>query len=174
MVLSVGNAHCTDNKKYTRTVEEYTIPDVTLINQDSERVQLVELINSNKPVLLDFIFGTCTTICPILSASFVSMQDRLGPDLDKVRFISISIDPEHDTPKVMKTYLDRYGAQPGWDFFTGTREEINQVMQAFDAYVTDKMDHRPLTFLHAPGQDKWVRVYGLLGTSDLMKEYKSL
>lgn len=173
-VFFAGNVQCEDKKKYIRTVDQYTLPDVTLVSQRGEKVRLHELVDSKKTVLVDFIFGTCTTICPILSASFTSMQSRLGPDIDKVYFVSISIDPEHDTPPVMKAYLNRYGARPGWDFFTGTREDINQVMQAFDAYVTDKMDHRPLTFLRAPGQDKWVRVNGLLGTSDLMKEYKSL
>jgi protein SCO1/2 len=170
-MVFVTQAHCKDNQKYQKTVEEYVIPDVTLVNQNGEKVGFRELINSKETVLLDFIFGTCTTICPILSASFTSMQDRLGADIDQVRFVSISIDPEHDTPEVMKAYLGRYGAKPGWDFFTGTKEDIDQVMRAFDAYMSDKMDHRPLTFLQAPVQNKWVRIYGLLGTSDLMKEY---
>ena len=64
-MVFVTQAHCKDNQKYQRTVEEYVIPDVTLINQDGEKVQFRELINSKETVLLDFIFGTCTTICPI-------------------------------------------------------------------------------------------------------------
>ena len=162
------------NKRYERCVVQYKIPDVTLINQDRSKVQFKEIFNSDKPVLLDFIYGTCTTICPVLSAGFSNMQKKLGSNVDKVRFVSISIDPEHDTPEVMKTYLARYRAKPGWDFLTGTREDIDLVMRAFDAYVPNKMNHYPLTFLWTPGTDKWVRIYGMISTGDLMSEYNKL
>jgi len=55
-------------ERYTRSVHEYTAPDVILINQDGKRVRFKELLESDKPVVVDFIYGTCTTICPILSA----------------------------------------------------------------------------------------------------------
>lgn len=163
-----------ENKRYKRTLAAYSIPDVTLINQDREEVNLKDFLNSGKPVLLDFIYGTCTTICPILSAGFSNMQKKLGPDIDKVHFVSISIDPEYDTPEMMRQYLDRYRGQPGWNYFTGTRKDIDAVMHAFDAYVSNKMSHYPLTFLWLPGNEKWVRIYGMISTKDLMSEYKLL
>ena len=160
--------------KRSRTVHEYKMPKITLVNQDGKRIDFPAIIDSGKPILLDFIFGTCSTICPVLSAGFSNFQRKLGPEVESVQLVSISIDPEHDTPEVMKEYLERYGAMPGWDFLTGSREDIDQVMHAFDAYVGDKMSHQPITFLRSPGQPKWVRIYGLMGTSDLMKEYKGL
>ncbi len=163
-----------DTGKYKRTVETYTVPDVSLVNQTGERIKLRALLLSDKPVMLDFIYGTCTTICPVLSAGYANFQRKLGPGTDKARLVSISIDPENDTPEVMLTYLKRYRAQQGWDFLTGTREDINRIMKAFDAYVPDKMSHYPLTLLKAPGSDKWVRIYGLLGTADLLEEYRKL
>jgi protein SCO1/2 len=160
--------------RYKRTLENYQVPDVTLINQDGQPIKLKALLNSDKPVLLDFIYGTCTTICPVLSIGFSYFQKKLGPEAGDVQLVSVSIDPDNDTPETMKEYLKRYNAQPGWDFLTGNRGDILQVMKAFDAYVINKMDHRPLTILHAPGDDKWVRIHGLLGMADLMKEYKEL
>ena len=74
----------------------------------------------------------------------------------------------------MRKYLERYRAKPGWDFLTGTREDINRVMRAFDAYVPNKMAHYPLTLLHAPQAERWVRIYGLIGGSELMDEYRKL
>jgi protein SCO1/2 len=91
-----------------------------------------------------------------------------------VHLISISIDPDNDTPLVMKEYLERYDARPGWDFLTGKREDIFQVMRAFDAFVTNKMNHSPLTFLHGPGDSEWIRINELLSSADLMKEYRLL
>jgi protein SCO1 len=158
--------------EYTRTIERYVTPDVTLIDQDGRRVQLRELVNCGKPVVVDFIYGTCTTICPVLSAGYTNFQRKFGAEAAKVQLISISIDPEHDSPAVMKKYLKNYRAQPGWDFLTGSRKDIDSVMRAFNAYIPNKMSHYPIMFLKAPGDDAWVRIYGLIGTSDFMKEYE--
>jgi len=160
--------------KYKRTVEKYQVPDVTLVNQEGKRINLRTYLESDKPVILDFIYGTCTTICPVLSIGFSHFQKKLGPDADKVRLVSISIDPDNDTPAVMKEYLQRYNASDGWDFLTGKREDIIMVMRAFDAYVINKMNHYPLTILRGPGDEEWIRINELLSTSDLMQEYKLL
>ena len=151
--------------KYKRTIENYTMPDVTLVNQDGKRIKFKNLINSDKPVVVDFIYGTCTTICPVLSAGYVNLQRKLGQNSTNVQLVSISIDPENDTPKVMKEYLKRYRAQPGWDFFTGSRADIDKVMHAFDAYIPNKMYHYPLSLIRNPKDGKWVRIFGLTSTS---------
>ena len=163
-----------DPPKYQRTEEAYVVPDVVVVTQDGERVPLRQLLDPGKPVMLDFIYGTCTTICPILSAGFSSLQRRLGPATEEVQLVSVTIDPEHDTPEIMTEYLQRYSRKPGWDFVTGSRADIDQVMHAFSAYVPNKMSHQPLTFLRGTGEAKWVRIYGLVGTKDLMAEYQQL
>jgi protein SCO1/2 len=159
---------------YKRDVERYTVPDVTLVNQDGKRVRLPDLVNGGKPVVLDFIYGTCTTICPILSANFTNFQRKLGEGAGKAQLVSISIDPENDSPEVMKKYLKNYLARPGWDFLTGSRKDIDLVMRAFNAYVPNKMSHYPIMFFRAPGNDQWVRIYGLIGTADFVKEYEKV
>jgi len=159
---------------YSRTVKHYTVPNVTLLNQDGKRVTLKSLTDSGKPVIVNFIYTTCTTICPVLSASFSNLRKQLGPDLEKVQFISISIDPEHDRPEKMKKYLSRFNSKKGWDFLTGSREDINRVLKAFDASVPDKMDHEPLYLLHGPQSDEWVRIKGLTWSADLMNELRSV
>jgi protein SCO1/2 len=160
--------------KYQRTVESYQIPDVTLTNQDGEDVKLSDLINRKQPVLIDFIYATCTTICPILSAGYSHLQRKLGDHSETIKLLSFSIDPEHDRPQVMTEYLQRYQAKPGWDFLTGNRKDIDTVMHAFDAYVSNKMSHYPLTLIKIPGKQQWVRLYGLVGTKALTKEIELL
>jgi protein SCO1/2 len=174
-VVTAERAFSESKPKYRRSVEKYTVPDVTLVNQDGKKVKLLSLINSGKPVMLDFIYGTCTTICPVLSAGFTNLQVKFGQDAQhKVQLISVTIDPEYDTPAIMKDYLKRFRAKPGWDFLTGSREDIDRVMRAFDAYVPNKMAHYPLTLLKAPNSDHWVRIYGMVGMSVLMTEYAEL
>ena len=170
LVMAIGGQAGAAEKPYERTIESYTAPDVVLVNQDGVKIRLRELLQSNKPVIIDFIFGTCTTICPILSTSFVNLQNKLGADSQKIHLVSITIDPENDSPRVMKEYLKRYRAKPGWDFLTGSRADIDKVMHAFDAYVTNKMSHIPLTLIQSPEDGKWIRIFGLMGSSEFMSE----
>lgn len=158
---------------YTRTQGNYTVPDVVLTDQDGKPVRLREYLLADKPVILHFIYATCTTICPVLAAGFVNFQKKAPVEPGAVRLVSISIDPENDTPDVMKEYLRRYSAKPGWDFLTGSRKDIDQVMTAFDAYVPDKMAHLPLTLMKGPGAAPWARIYGLLGTTAMIAEFQS-
>jgi SCO1/SenC family protein len=84
----------------------------------------------------------------------------------------ISIDPENDTPGVMKEYLKRYRAGPGWDFLTGSRKDIDAVMRAFNAYIPNKMSHYALTFIHAPTDDNWIKLLGIMSSSEFADEAK--
>lgn len=159
---------------YKRSLEKYEVPDVTLINQDGNKVQLKSLLLSDKPVLVDFVYTTCTTICPILSANFTNFQRQPIAKDGSYRLVSISIDPENDTPKAMKTYLDRYHAKPDWDFLTGSPDDIERVLKALDAKTQNKMDHYPLILIKSPSENRWLRIYGLIGTTELIKEYKGV
>lgn len=163
-----------ESKKYKRTVENYSIPDVVLVNQDGKKVRLQTLLKSDSPVVVAFIYGTCTTICPVLSAGFVNLQAKLIAANQSPRFISITIDPENDTPKVMKEYLKRYRAKPGWDFLTGSRADIDTVMKSFNAYIPDKMSHYPLNMIRNPNNGSWVRLFGIMSSQEFLSEYQSV
>jgi protein SCO1/2 len=170
VALLAGLALLGAEAPYKRTVETYTVPDVVLVDQDGAKVNLRTLLASDKVVVLDFIFGTCTTICPVLSAGYANLQQRLGPRSADIRLVSISIDPENDTPKVMREYLKRYRARPGWTFLTGKREDIDRAMNAFSAYIPNKMSHYPLTLIRTPHAGTWIRVFGLMSTSEFLEE----
>ena len=154
MLVAVSGA-AAGPPRFTRATVEVEVPDVTVIDQEGREIGFRKAMLGDRPVFVEFIFATCTTICPVLSAGFASVQRKLGDDREKVRLVSITIDPEHDGPEELRAYLERYGAQSGWDFFTGTRADIDRVMRGFDAYVPDKMSHRPITFVHAPSAEAW-------------------
>lgn len=158
-----------------RQSANYNVPNVTLLNQDGKKVNLRSLVDGGKPVIVNFIFTTCTTICPVMTATFSNLRSELGPAAgERVQLISISIDPENDRPERMKKYLSRFNSGPGWEFLTGTREEIGRVLKAFDAFVVDKMSHEPLFVARAPETEEWVRIKGLVRKSDLMKELERM
>jgi protein SCO1/2 len=169
-ILFAGVVAAAGPARYQRSVEKYTIPDVVLINQDGEKVRFKELLESEQPVVVDFIYGTCTTICPILSAGYANLQRKLGADTTKVQLVSITIDPEYDTPAILKEYLARYSAKPGWSFLTGSHADIDLVMTAFNAYFPNKMAHQPLNFIRVPKDGSWIRLYGLISGVDFLNE----
>ncbi len=91
---------------------DYEVPAVTLVRDDGKSVSLPSELDDGRPVVLDFVFTTCTTICPVLSATFSKLQDELGSMRDRVHLVSISIDPEQDTPARLAEYARKFHAGP--------------------------------------------------------------
>ncbi len=159
---------------HTRSLATYEIPDVTLLDENGSPISLASALNGQGPLMLNFIFTSCTAICPVLTATFSQVQDALGEQGDRVRMVSISIDPERDTPARLKSYAARFGAGPQWQFLTGDLPEVVAVQKAFDAYRGEKASHVPLTFLHAGSDDPWVRIEGFVSAAQLVDEYHGL
>jgi protein SCO1 len=160
---------------YVRTLATYTIPDVKMLDADGATVPLrSRLASENKLVILNFIFTSCTAICPVASATFAQVQAALGPEREAMRMLSISIDPEQDTPAALKAYAGKFGAGRQWQMLTGSLNDSIAVQRAFGVYRGDKMNHQPATFLRAnPGQP-WVRLDGFASASDIVREYRQL
>jgi protein SCO1 len=160
---------------YVRSQAAYTVPDVKLVDADGAGVPLrSELAEQDKPVILNFIFTTCGAICPVMSATFSQLQAALGPERDAVRMLSISIDPEEDTPAALKAYAGKYGAGPQWQMLTGSLTDSIAVQRAFDVYRGDKMNHQPATFLRAAPGQPWVRLDGFASADDILREVRQL
>ena len=159
---------------YDRSMHEYQLPDRMLVNQAGERVSLQELLLSEGPVMVNFIFTTCTTICPVMSATFAQVQKSLGEEADRVRMVSVSIDPEYDAPERLREYAQRFDAGPQWQFLTGSLEDSIAVQKAFDVYRGSKMSHEPTTLLRRSHGEPWVRIDGIASAAELTSEYRRL
>ncbi len=160
---------------YTRSVSAYQIPDVNLVDMSGAMVSLRKVLGGDDPVMLNFIYTSCTAICPVMSATFAGVQDQLGAESKKVRMVSISIDPENDTPAKLQAYANKYQAGPQWQMLTGSAENSIAVQRAFDAFRGDKMNHSPATFIRAGGANQpWVRLEGFASAEDIIKEYRQL
>src|ERR1700693_2426438 len=128
-----------------RTSAAYTVPDVELVRDDGKTVLLNQELNDGRPVVLSFIFTSCTTICPMISATLAQLQRKLGPARDQVHLVSISIDPEFDTPARLRVYARKFGAGPEWQHYGGTLAASLAAQRAFGVYRGDKMNHAPAT-----------------------------
>jgi protein SCO1/2 len=159
-----------ENNQITRSVVNYAVPQLALVRQDGKSVSLEGELNDGRPVVMNFIYTTCTTVCPLTSQTFRSLQERLGPQRDKVHLVSISIDPEQDTPARLTEYAARFHADSGWQYYTGTVAASVQAQRAFGVYRGDKMNHTPVTLLRAAPGKPWVRLDGFASADDLLAE----
>ncbi|KAG8151553.1 SCO family protein [Burkholderia catarinensis] len=156
------------------TTAEYTLPSVDLVRDDGKTVSLVKEVDDGRPVILTFIYTTCTTICPMISQTLERLQGELGPDRDKVHIVSISIDPEQDTPDRLKGYAARFEAGPEWQHYTGTVEASIAAQRAFNVFRGDKMAHTPVTFMRAAPGQPWLRIDGFATPAELLAAYRDV
>jgi protein SCO1/2 len=152
----------------------YAVPQVELVRENGRTVALPKELDDGRPVVMNFIFTTCETTCPLSSATFSMFERGLGAERRKVHLISISIDPEQDTPARLRAYAKKFGAGPEWQFYTGTLAASVAAQQAFGAYRGDKMSHAPLTLMRAAPGRAWLRIEGLATPDQLLQHYHEL
>jgi protein SCO1/2 len=155
-----------------RSEAMYRIPPVDLVREDGVSVRFADELDDGRPVVLAFIYTSCTTVCPVTSVVFSQLQTLLGESLKKTRLVSISIDPEYDTPVRLREYAKKFSATPHWRLYTGTRAASLAVQKAFHAYRGDKMNHFPVTFLRGAPQRPWIRLEGFATPDVLAREYR--
>jgi len=126
-------------------------PEYVLTNQSGDRVALAD--QRGKVLAVTFIYATCKDTCPILTAKMAVLQRKLGADFGpRVRFASITVEPEVDTPAVLKAYAVAHSADvAGWSFLTGPSAEIQNTVKRYGAFAKrvkpGDVDHLFLTSL---------------------------
>ncbi|HLL14438.1 MAG TPA: SCO family protein [Pyrinomonadaceae bacterium] len=146
------------------------IPDTVVYDQHGRKLNFYTDLVRGKTVAINFIFTTCTTICPPLTATFRKLQQELGERVGRdIELISISVDPTTDVPERLKEFSAKFKAAPGWSFVTGSKPEIDQLLKALGAAVGDKNDHTPMLLIGNDAAGYWTRTYGLAPASTLVK-----
>jgi protein SCO1/2 len=115
-------------------------PDFKLISQDGKPIARADL--HGKVVAVTFIFTLCSATCPVLTPMMSLVQDRLGSDFGtNVAFVSITVDPDRDTPDVLKLYAQMHGADvPGWSFLTGEPAVVQEVIRRYGVFAARTAD----------------------------------
>ncbi len=149
-------------KRADETDLKLRIPDTTVYDQHGRRLNFYTDLVKGKTVAINFIFTTCTTICPPLTATFRRVQQTLGERVGRdIQLISISVDPTTDVPERLKDFSAKFNAGPGWSFVTGNKQEIDNLLSALGGYAPDKNDHTPLILVGNDAAGSWTRTYGL-------------
>ena len=149
--------------------------DHTLVDQHGQQVKFVSDVIGDRIVVMDFVYTTCTTVCPVLSAVFGQVQNRLGERLgDDVVLVSVSVDPIRDTPQRLKAYSKRHKAQPGWIWLTGHKRTMDEVLDGLGAYSPNFEDHAAMVLI-GDGQDgQWSRFYGFPNPDRIIERVNAL
>jgi protein SCO1 len=166
--------HVQDTVETRRSALRYQVPDVELVRDDGRHVTLPAEMNDGRPVVLAFIYTSCTTVCPLTSQTLSTVQQKLGESRDLVHIMSISIDPEQDTPARLRQYAKTFHAGPQWQHYTGTLAASQRVQRAFDVYRGDKMDHAPAVLIRRTPGEQWVRIDGFATAEQVLAELPSV
>jgi cytochrome oxidase Cu insertion factor (SCO1/SenC/PrrC family) len=138
-----------------------SIPDAQVLDQNGKQLNFYSDLVKDKIVAINFIFTTCTTICPPLTATFRRVQQDAATRGVEVQLISISVDPTTDTPERLRDFAAKFKAGPNWAFVTGDKARIDSVLQALGAAVSNKNDHPPMIIIGNDASNYWTRAYGL-------------
>jgi protein SCO1/2 len=155
-----------------RSMMEFKLTPTPLVRQDGTKTTLSKELEGSKPTVLAFFYTSCTTVCPVTSQILAGTQSLLGKDLQGARIISISIDPEYDTPERLTAYAKKFDARPQWLHYTGTMQDSIAAQKVFGAYRGDKMNHVPLIFINGGGKKSWVQLQGFPTAEQVVKEFR--
>jgi protein SCO1 len=168
-----------DTKDNQRLSKIGPAPEFILTQQDGKRLALKEL--RGKVLAITFIFASCADTCPLLTAKMAGLQSRLGTDFgSKVFFVSITVNPERDTPEVLKRYAEAYNANlSGWAFLSGTNAEISEVAKRYGIYykktLRGDVDHTFLTSLVDQNGTLRVQYMGVrFDPDEMLRDLRSL
>jgi protein SCO1/2 len=174
MILAIGLAstgvlaheeHQAESKVSTNAkpanLVKLQVPDLELTNQNGKKARLVSDYIGQRLVAFTFVYTTCTTVCPVIDGIFRKLQDRIGPDLgNEFALLTLTVNSAIDIPARLKEHSRKLGVKPGWDFLTGERETVKQVLKALEVYTPDIANHPPVVFVVDGRKGEWYRLNG--------------
>lgn len=158
-----------------QSAAEKYFTDTILIDQDGKEQRFYTDLIKSKVVIINPMYATCKDSCPMMTANLARIQKWLGAKMQTdVRLISISLDPEKDTPPALKEYGTRFAAKPGWYFLTGRKENVELVLRRLGLFVTDKQEHLNLFLIGNDRTGLWKKALGIADSEKLIGVVKSV
>jgi protein SCO1/2 len=157
----------------TRTPGEVAasyFPNSVLIDQNNQSVHFFDDLLKGKTVLINFMFTTCTGICPTMTANLQKVQGLLGERVGKdINMISVTVDPVTDSPEALKNYATKFSVKPGWHFVTGSKPNVDLVLRKLGGWVEDKNDHNSILMIGNVETGEWVKMFAMSKPSDIVE-----
>jgi protein SCO1/2 len=149
--------------------------DEALTDPAGRRLRLASDVIGGRIAVVNFVYTTCTTVCPVSSATLAQVQERLGAALGRdVVLVSITVDPVRDTPVRLSETAARFGARAGWTWLTGAKGEVDSVLKGFGAYTPNFEDHPAMVLVGDARGGTWTRFFGFPSVERLLQRVESL
>ena len=169
-----------DHSQMTKPTKEASLAekyfsDVELINQDGKKMRFYSDVLKGKTVVVNAFFTTCTSVCPPMNRNMEKIQEALGDRVGKdVFLVSITVDPEVDTPARLKDYAQKFHAGPGWIFLTGKKENLDWALYKLGQYVEKKDDHKTIFIIGNEPTGLWKKAFGMANVAELVQVVESV
>jgi protein SCO1/2 len=171
--MPAGVAHAGHDGAATPAQNYFT--DVELTDQDGRKVRFYSDVLKGKTVVVNAFFTTCTSVCPPMNRNMEKIQEALGDRLGRdVLLVSVSVDPEVDTPPRLKEYAKKFHAKPGWMFLTGKKENVDWALYKVGQYVEDKQDHTTVIIIGNEATGLWKKAFGMSKPAELIQIVESV
>jgi protein SCO1/2 len=165
---------CQSQNRPQAAAESY-FTDTVLLDQDGIERRFYSDLIKGKTVIINAMFTTCRDSCPVMAGNYARIQEWLGPHLgNDVTMISISVDPETDSPARLKAYAEKYKARPGWYLLTGKKQNVQLVLGKLGLYVEDKQDHLNLFLIGNDITGLWKKALGVAKPAELIQVVDSV
>ena len=149
--------------------------DVELINQEGKKVHFYSDVLKGKTVVVNAFFTTCTSVCPPMNRNMEKIQEALGDRVGRdVFLVSMTVDPETDTPARMKEYAKKFHAGSGWLFLTGKKENLDWALYKLGQYVESKDDHQTVLIIGNEPTGLWKKAFGMASVAELVQVVESV
>ncbi len=170
-----GATQQTPAAKTEQTPAHKYFTDVELVNQNGQKMRFYSDLLQGKVVIIDSFFATCQGSCLPMNRNLEKVQQALGDRIGKdVNIISISVDPNVDTPAQLKEYAKKLNARPGWYFLTGEKQNVDFALNRLGQFVTDKQDHLNIFIIGNERTGLWKKAFGLARSDEIVKVVESV
>jgi protein SCO1/2 len=144
--------------------------DTVLVDQDGRELRFYSDLLAGKVVVINSMFTDCTGSCPVMSKKLQALQEHLGDRVGRdVHLISITVDPETDTPARLKEHAAKFGAGPGWHLLTGSEENVKTVLTKLGQWAEDREAHETIFLVGNDRTGLWKKAFALAKTEDVVE-----
>jgi len=167
--------HAATQARASAAHETHLVLPEIMVRDSFDREQPLSHLLKDQIVVVNFVFTSCTTICPVLNATMQELEKRLQHRLGNgVILVSISVDPANDTPQKLRAHAEKLGAGAHWHWLTGRPAEITQLLKAFSVPIGRPENHPPLVLIGNASTDCWLRWVGIAAPQTLLDAVNTL
>jgi cytochrome oxidase Cu insertion factor (SCO1/SenC/PrrC family)/ABC-type branched-subunit amino acid transport system substrate-binding protein len=144
--------------------------DIELVDQNGAKVRFYSDLLAGKVVVINSFFATCSGSCPVMSGTFRKIQTALGDRIGRdVHLVSITVDPETDTPEQLRKFAKAASAGPGWHLVTGSKENVSQALHKLGLRTETKETHTAVVLIGNEPKGVWKKAFGLAASDEIVR-----